>query len=295
VPAVEGVLRALAELYTPVALGALYSAVAKPSEGFARALSRALLYSFLPLLLFASTYSGSSGELLSELAQMGAAAAVSAAVSLASSLALTRDRELALLSTYVNAGYLPIPIAQAMWGERAVRLVGFYILFNASLGYALAPLLLKEDLKSGLRELARFPPIYAVLSGLALSLSGVELPSFLVGAVAKVGGAAPHVALFAVGLQLTRVKLESLKDAAKVAVVRFAIAPLAMALAAPRFAGAGSLAWKVALLESCMPPAVTSAVLCSAYSPRPERGASIVLLLTLASTAMLPLLLALLA
>jgi len=293
--AVEGILRALAELYAPVVLGALYSAAAKPGESFARALSRALLYSFLPLLLFASTYSGGSGELLSELAQMGVAAAVSATVSLVSSLALTRDRELALLSTYVNAGYLPIPIAQAAWGERAVRLVGFYILFNASLGYALAPLLLKGDLKSGLRELARFPPLYAVLSGLALSLSGVELPSFLVGAVAKVGGAAPHVALFAVGLQLTRVKLESFKDAAKVAVVRFAIAPLAVALAAPHFAEVGSLAWRVALLESCMPPAVTGAVLCSAYSSRPERGASIVLLLTLASTAMLPLLLALLA
>jgi predicted permease len=292
---VEGILRALVELYAPVALGALYSIAAKPGEGFARALSRALLYSFLPLLLFTSTYGGGSGELLAELAQMGAAAAIAAAASLASSLALTRDGELALLSTYVNAGYLPIPVAQALWGERAVRLVGFYVLFNASLGYALAPLLLKGDLKGGLRELARFPPLYAVLSGLALSLAGVELPSFLVQAAARVGGAAPHLALFAVGLQLTRVRLESLRDAAKVAVVRFAIAPLAVALAAPRFTEVGSLAWRVAILESCMPPAVTGAVLCSVYSPCPERGASVVLLLTLASTAALPLLLALLA
>ncbi len=291
----DKILSAVAELYAPVALGVLYSIVARPDSGFIRTLSRALLFSFLPLLLFSSTYSGSSERLLAELAQMGASATLIAAVSLATSLALTRDRELALLATYVNAGYLPIPVAYALWGEQALRLVGFYVLFNASIGYVLAPLLLKGDLRSGLRELASFPPLYAVLSGLALSLAGVELPGILVDTAAKVGGAAPYVALFALGLQFTSIKADSVRDALKVAAVRFAIAPLAAYLFAPYIVEVGSLAWKVALLESCMPPAVTSAVLCGVYSPRPERSASIVLLLTFVSTATLPFLLALLA
>ena len=77
--------------------------------------------------------------------------------------------------------------------------------------------------------------------------------------------------------------------------VRFAIAPLALTLFAPYIVEVNSLAWKVALLESCMPPAVTSAVLCGVYSSRPERAAGIVLLLTFVSTATLPFLLALLA
>jgi len=292
---VDKILSAVAELYAPVALGALYSMVAKPDSGFIRALSRALLFSFLPLLLFSSTYSGGSGELLAELAQMGASAMLIAAVSLASSLALTRDRELVLLSTYVNAGYLPIPVAYALWGERALRLVGFYVLFNASIGYTLAPLLLKGDLRSGLRELASFPPLYAVLSGLALSLAGVKIPNLLVDTAAKVGSAAPYIALFALGLQFTSIKVESIRDSVKVAVVRFAVAPLAAALLTPYLVEVGSVAWKVALLESCMPPAVTSAVLCGVYSSRPERSASVVLLLTFVSTAMLPFLLAFLA
>jgi predicted permease len=289
------VVNAIAELYTPIALGVLYSAAVKPDTSFARSLSRALLFSFLPLFLFSSTYGASPEELLTSLAQMGVSALLIAAVSLASSLALTRDRELALLSTYLNSGYLPIPIAHALWGEQAVRLVSFYVLFNVLVGYTLAPLLLRGDLRSGLRELVRFPPLYAVLSGLALSLFNVRIPSFFVEAAAKVGGAAPHVALFTVGLQLTRVKPESLKDAARVGIVRFAIAPFTVTLAAPLYTEVGSLAWKVVILESCMPPAVTSAVLCSVYSSRPERGAGVVLLLTLASTAALPLLLALLA
>ena len=200
------ILSAVAELYAPVVLGALYSRVAKPDSGFIRALSRALLFSFLPLLLFSSTYSGGSEELLTGLAQMGASATLIAAVSLASSLALTGDRELALLSTYVNSGYLPIPVAYALWGESALRLVGFYVLFNASIGYVLAPLLLKGDLRSGLKELASFPPLYAVLLGLALSLTGVKIPSLLVDTAAKVGSVAPYIALFTLGLQFTSIK-----------------------------------------------------------------------------------------
>ncbi|MCS7104355.1 MAG: AEC family transporter [Thermofilaceae archaeon] len=288
----EKILTALLELYVPIIIGALYAIKARPKDDIAQGLSRILLYTFLPLLLFTSTYG--SGKPVASLFQMGLSVAISASVSLAASYVLTKDRELMLLSTYVNAGYLPIPLAYVLWGSESLPLVGFYVLFNASLGYLLAPLLLKGDLNEGLRELSRFPPLYAIIGGLLLSTFGVKLPRQLLETVSKVGSSAPYLALFTLGSQSMKVKPKNLAQAAKVAVVRFLIAPAVMWLASPLYLEPGSLPHRVAMLEAAMPPAVTSAILCTVYNPSSEKASSVVVILTTVATLTLPFLLALL-
>lgn len=243
----------------------------------------------LPLLLFTSVYGARDAG--GGLTQMGAAAFLVSFVSLVSSYLLTGDRELALLSTYVNAGYIPIPLARALWGAEALTFVSFYILFNATIGYLSAPLLLRGDLSKGFRRLFEFPPLYAILLGLLLALTGVSVPDPVLEAVSAVGNAAPYVALLSLGMQLVRLRLSHFKDALKVALVRFVIAPGILWTLAPLFLAVGSLPHRVALVESMMPPAVTAAILCGVYGSNPERGAVIVLFLTTLSFALLPLLL----
>ena len=289
----EQLLKAVAELYLPLALGAAYAHAAKPSDDSVRTLSKAVTFGFLPLLLFSSTYG--SGNPSAGMIQMGVAALIASATSLSTSYFITRDRELMLLSTYVNAGYLPIPVAYVLWGPEAVQLVGFYVLFNASIGYLLAPVLLRGSVKRGLLELARFPPIYAVLSGATLALLRLKVPEIALEVASRVGGAAPYLALFTVGMQVAGIGFRNVGDAVKVGFTRFIIAPAVAWLTAPFYARPGSLPYKVALLEAAMPPAVTSAILCSIYSPSPARAGGTVVLLTLLSTATLPLLLLLLA
>ncbi|MEM3138461.1 MAG: hypothetical protein QW760_08085, partial [Thermofilaceae archaeon] len=139
----ESIANALIKLYLPAALGIFFSRAAKPGEEFFRLLSKALLYSFLPLLLFTSIYGANPLELAAGFTQITVAVAVNVVTSATFSYILTRDLEIVQLSVYVNAGYLPIPIAYTLWGSSALPLVGFYILFNASLGYLLAPVLIK--------------------------------------------------------------------------------------------------------------------------------------------------------
>ncbi|MEM2475153.1 MAG: AEC family transporter [Thermofilaceae archaeon] len=267
-------------------MGAIYAALAKPDERVVGELSRVVLAILLPLLLFTSVYgAGNTGE---GLARMGVAVLLVALVSLASSYALTRDRELMLLSTYVNAGYIPIPLARALWGAEALPLVSFYILFNASIGYLSAPLLLKGRLREGLRELSRFPPLYAIALGLLLSLAEVIIPSPVLEAVSAVGNAAPYIALLTLGMRMVKLRPSHVGDAVKVSIVRFIIAPATLWALAPLIFEVGSLPYKVALLESMMPPAVTAGILCSVYGSNPERGAVIVLLLTSICFAILP-------
>lgn len=292
----EAVVSALLELYIPMALGMAYAILAKPDESFTRSLSRAVLYSFLPLLLFSSVYRRQPGRLARDIAAVAATAVVVIATSLSSSYILTRgDRELMLLSAYVNAGYLPIPIAYVMWGEPSLPLIGFYILVNASVGYTLAPLLLTGELRSGLKALARYPPLYAILAGLLLPLAGVELPDLVLAPVSRAGSAAPYVALFVLGTQALEAGVKLDADSLKVMAARFLIAPLAASLLVPTYAEPSSLAYKVSLLEASMPPAVTNVVLANAYGRRPERVAKVVFTLTLLSALSTPLLLTLLA
>lgn len=284
----ESIAAALVKLYLPAALGILFSRAAKPSGEFFRTLSKALLYSFLPLLLFASIYGTNPLELAAGFTQMAVAVAVNAAISATASYLLTRDSEIVQLSVYVNAGYLPIPIAYTLWGPSALPLVGFYILFNASLGYLLAPALIKGDLRSGLKEMLRFPPLYAILAGLLASLVGAELPGFAAEALRDVSNVAPYLALFALGAQVSQAGFRVDGKTAKLAAVRFFVAPLAVWLSAPLYLAPNSLPYRVALLESCMPPAVTNVVLSSVYSTEPGKTARAVFSLTLMSMLVVP-------
>ncbi|RLE98143.1 MAG: hypothetical protein DRJ57_03840 [Thermoprotei archaeon] len=292
----EAIASALLELYIPLALGMAYAALIRPDDSFARSLSRALLYSFLPLLLFSSVYRRQPGSLARDFAAVAATALIVIASSLSSSYLLTRgDRELMLLSTYVNAGYLPIPIAYVMWGVDSLPLVGFYILVNASVGYTLAPLLLTGKLRSGLKALARYPPLYAIMAGLLLPLAGVRLPDAVLSPISRVGSAAPYVALFVLGVQAFKTGVKLDVDSLKVMATRFLIAPLVASLAAPAYVEPGSLVYRVALLEASMPPAITNVVLANVYGQHPERVAKVVFTLTLLAALSTPLVLTLLA
>ncbi|MCD6358163.1 MAG: hypothetical protein DRJ96_06035 [Thermoprotei archaeon] len=292
----EAIASALLELYMPLALGMAYAALARPDESFARSLSRAVLYSFLPLLLFSSVYRRQPGGLAKDFVAVAVTAAAVIAASLSSSYLLTGgDRELMLLSTYVNAGYLPIPIAYVMWGADALPLVGFYILVNASVGYTLAPLLLTGRIRRGLTALAKYPPLYAILAGLLLSLAGVKLPNALLTPISRVGSAAPYIALFVLGVQAFEAGVKLDADSLRVMATRFLIAPLVAFLVAPAYAEPGGLAYRVLMLEASMPPAVTNVVLANVYGQHPERVAKVVFTLTLLAALSTPLILALLA
>ncbi|MEM3138444.1 MAG: AEC family transporter, partial [Thermofilaceae archaeon] len=134
----------------------------------------------------------------------------------------------------------------------------------------------------------KFPPLYAILAGLLVSLMGVEFPSFIEEAVKDVSNVTPYLALFTLGAQVSHAGFKVDGKTAKLALVRFFIAPLVVWLSAPLYLIPSNLSYKVALLESCMPPAVTNVVLSSVYSTEPGKTVRTVFSLTLMSMLIVP-------
>ena len=291
--ATDKLVSALLEFYTPLLLGILYGYGSRPSDKLIKGFSRVVLYSFLPLLLFSSVYNRSPGELVESFTYMVLSASLISSTSFIASYLLTGgDLELVLLSTYLNSGYLPIPLAYVLWGEEALPLVGFYILTNVTVGNVLAPFLLAgRGVKEGVKVLSKYPPLYAIATGVVLSYLGLRIPQSLLLSISHVGAAAPYIALFILGMEASRMSLIPTMDSLKVAVTRFVVAPLVTYLVAPLYIPSNNLAFRIALLESFMPPAITNVILANEYGSNPVRVAKIVLNLTLMATAYTPILL----
>jgi len=279
-------------LYIPLAIGIVYRKFSKNCYSTSRDLSRLVLYFFLPLLLFDSISRKRFEALVEDFFYMVSAATVIALISIIAALVVFRgEREMVLPSTYLNALYLPIPIAYTLWGPESLYLAGFYALVNTCLGNISAPLLLvRGGIKRGIKRLFRFPPFYAVLLGMLVSASKIQLPRALGGLIADLGRLAPYLALIVLGLQASDFRNIVDRDTRRIVIIRFVISPLSAFMLFPLWIPVHSLAFKVALIESFMPPAVSNVILANELMEKPERIANVVFKATLLSTLIIPLL-----
>jgi hypothetical protein len=107
-----------------------------------------------------------------------------------------------LCASYVNAGYLGIPIAAFVLGDvaYAVPVILFQTLLFAPV--ALAVLDARPGIRGVLTLPVRNPIIPASLVGLAITASGLSIPAAMLRPFELVGGAAVPLALLALGLSL---------------------------------------------------------------------------------------------
>lgn len=108
-----------------------------------------------------------------------------------------------LCASYVNAGYLGIPIAAFVLGDvaYAVPVILFQTLLFAPL--ALSVLDARPGIKGVLTLPLRNPIIPASLVGLAITASGMSVPAAMLRPFELVGGAAVPLALIALGFSLS--------------------------------------------------------------------------------------------
>ncbi len=108
-----------------------------------------------------------------------------------------------LCASYVNAGYLGIPIAAFVLGDvaYAVPVILFQTLLFAPL--ALSVLDARPGIKGRLTLPLRNPIIPASLVGLAITASGMFVPAAMLRPVELVGGTAVPLALIALGFSLS--------------------------------------------------------------------------------------------
>lgn len=248
----------LLNIYTPLVLGIILGVWLKPGEKELTLLAKIVLYVFLPSLLFTSTYSRLSQNPSLDVLKISFLSGLSVLATYLLTRILKEPEEIVLTSMYANAGYLPLGVAQSLYGENGVASVGFYILGNNSTSNFIAPTLSRKNAERVDRRIFKvitFPPIIAITLGFIIGIAGIKLPTFIQTTLKPFSDSASTLALLELGVEFgTNPSLE--KAGLKAYFYRLAgVIPLTLL-----FTQTGVLSGVdrgVALIESIMPSAVS--------------------------------------
>lgn len=268
----------------------------------ARALSRVMLYFFVPALIFSSAY---RTQLSQEYLTIGIFAVVITALMGLVTWALIRvmryDRltssAFALGVLFTNAGNYGLPLVLFAFGQEGLSRAALYFAVSAILTQTVAIFIAARG-RAGAREallnVFKMPLVYAVVLGLALNLTGLVVPEPLMKSVDLVSGAAVPVMLTILGLELANASLGndrltiSLATAAKLVLTPLVAFPLAA------FFGLAGVGRAVSIIEASMPTAVMASIVAVEFDVRPQLVTGIVFASTIFSIVTLTILLAIL-
>ena len=188
-----------------------------------------------------------------------------------------------------NSGNMGIPLMVLAFGDAA--LAGAVVLFLVAmfLHFSLGAFMLDRRLR--LTQLLRTPVMIATLLGVAVSLSGMLVPTPLYTALKMVGDASIPVLLFALGVRLNEVSFRDWRIGLAGALLCPATGLAMVAIVSP-FIALTPLEQSLLLIFGALPPAVLNYLMAEQYHQEPQRVASIVLLGNLAALAIMPVVLA---
>jgi predicted permease len=138
--------------------------------------------------------------------------------------------------------------------------------------------------------MVRTPLLYAAVLGVVLNLSGAVLPGLVMDSLRFMGQAAVPLFLLVLGMTMGKVNVSHLPLTAVASVIRMG-GGFAFGLLAVWAFGLTGLTRSIVLFESAMPAAIYTAALCTKYKNEAELVSSVVLLTTLLSVGVIPLLL----
>jgi malate permease and related proteins len=172
-------------------------------------------------------------------------------------------RSFMLASTFPNTAFLGYPFSYSLFGSAGLSYAIIYdqmgmFPFFFTLGFFIA------GGKESLLHMLRFPPLIALVAAFLLNLAGLP-PS---GQVAKILGAVGWTTLpltiFLIGLKVRFTPRPAMKGVFACLTLRMLIMP-ALLFIMFYLTGKDGVPYRVALLESAMPPALTTGILAIRY------------------------------
>jgi len=197
-----------------------------------------------------------------------------------------RGRDLLVCAMFANAANLPLPLAQFAFGAEGLSYQVVYMATNAVLLYTIGVAITSGGARGWLQVL-RLPLIYATAIGVAISLTGVELPDFALRPVWMLGDTAIPLLLFTLGYRIGSAKLEKPSAVAPVVLLRTVGGAAAGLLFVTLFAPPVPVQ-RAVLLGCCMPTAVQVFMLCAKFGANPTRAASAVFTSTIFAMLYIP-------
>lgn len=284
------VLATLLPVFLIAGCGTLYGYFRTPDI---RGLNTLNMELFVPLLVFAVLADGQAP--LEEYAGLAVAAAI---VVLGSGLLLwplTRWLHLDPKTflppmMFNNSGNMGIPLLVLAFGEAALPAAVVVFIVEMLLHFSVGLYMLNPRMT--MWRLLQMPIVLASVAGLAVNLSGIALPGWLLEAMHMLGGICIPLLLFALGVRMLEVDFGDWKTG----VLGAALSPLSgLVIAAP-------LIWLFDLsglqattlwVFGALPPAVLNYLVAEQYRQEPHKVASLVLIGNLGSLAVMPIVLGL--
>jgi predicted permease len=222
--------------------------------------------------------------LASAVVLLAGSAAAGALILKASGLA---QRSFLPAMTFGNAGNIALPLSYFAFGEVGLGLSAGVFLTAVVIQFTLAPAL--QDHKPALKSLATTPVVYASIAGVFLLATGVALPNWLDSSIGLLADIAIPLSLLMLGFALAGFSVRRAPLAIFLGVSRMLLG-FVIALGVSELFGLTGIARSVLVLHGGMPTAIVCYLLAARYNRDPDDVAGIVLVSTLASAILMPLL-----
>jgi malate permease and related proteins len=194
---------------------------------------------------------------------MFAGAAISFAVGKLIRLEGPRLRVFILVSTFPNTALLGYPLSYALFGATGLSYaviydqMGMFPVF-LTLGFFIA------GGRESIFHCLKFPPFLALLAALALNVAGIRLTGSFGTVLGWFGWTTLPLTIFLIGARVQLNSLREYKPLAACLAVRMVLVPLLLLLIF-HFLGKTGLPYRVTLLETAMPPALTTSIIALQY------------------------------
>lgn len=288
-------------LFLLMGVGVLCAKTKLLSDGGVKALANLVLYIATPCVIVKSCIREFDPAMLWGFLTVVAVAAGTHLLLMGAVTLIFRDKEesrrrvLRVATVFSNAGYMAIPLQQAILGEDGVFYCAAYVIvFNVFLWtYGLSEM--SGQRKLSVKQILLNPGVLAVAVGLLLFILPISVPSLIADGIGHLAALNTPVPMLIVGYYLAQTNLlTALKDGRGwlCMILRLAVAPLA-ALGLLLLCGV-----RGDLLTSCMiciatPVATSCTMFATRYDRDPHLSVNLVSLSTLLSVVTLPLMVAL--
>lgn len=186
-----------------------------------------------------------------------------------------------------NTGNLGLPLCLFAFGQEGLGFAVAVYVTNSVGQFTLTPIL--QSHSSPLRALATTPVVYGALIGLVVLFGGVRLPVWIDTTIGLLGSLMIPLMLLALGNTLGELRAKRLPFAFGWGTARLLLG-FVVALGVAELYGLEGVAKGVIILQGTMPAAVFNYLFAARYNRAPDDVAGIVLISTLVSVVVLPLL-----
>ena len=260
-------------------------------------LSQLALYALTPALVIDSLYRtemsfNSSSRLLIGFALTSIVIYVLVGIiAKLSDLPLALTRGITAVVMFPNNGNMGLPVATFALGAAGLDRAIVYMIGSSFLMFCFGPAMIQgKGILQGLKLTLQLPLIWAILFGLSLRWSSIEIPWQLDRGIQQLGAAAIPIALILLGIQLSTTRFKPQIREIMTAIARLLIAPT-IAYFIGRLLQLELLNLQILVLQSAMPTAVNSFVIVSEFGGDKDLVARAIVTSTLMSFITLPIVL----